>query len=82
MLDKDVRKTIMIIKSRMFEWNVMPFGLKNVTSIFFCTMAEVFKGWTNQFPKIFVDDVNIHNSDWNDHLDHLRLVFEILSLLT
>jgi hypothetical protein len=27
---------------------------------------------------MFVDDVNIHNSDWNDHLDHLRLVFQRL----
>jgi hypothetical protein len=39
-------------------------------------MAKVFKGWINQFLNIFVDDVNIHNSDWSDNLDHLRLVFE------
>jgi hypothetical protein len=53
----------MITKSKLFEWNVMPFGLKNATSIFSYTMAKVFKGWINQFLNIFVDDVNIHNSD-------------------
>jgi hypothetical protein len=41
-------------------------------------MAEIFKGWIDQFLKIFVDEVNIHGSDWSDHLDHLRLVFERL----
>ncbi len=25
-----------------------------------------------------MDDVNIHNNDWNDHLEHLRLVLEKL----
>jgi hypothetical protein len=34
--------------------------------------------WTNQFLIIFVDDVNIHNNDWNEHLEHLELVFERL----
>jgi hypothetical protein len=78
MLDEDVRKTIVITKSGLFEWNVMPFVLKNATKIFSCTMAKVFKGWINQFLKIFVDDINIHNSDWSDHLDHFRFVFEKL----
>jgi hypothetical protein len=26
----------------------------------------------------FVDDVNIHNNDWSEHLEHLMLVFERL----
>jgi hypothetical protein len=47
-------------------------------SFFSCTTLEVFKGWTNQFLKIFVDDVKIHSGDWSDHLDHLRLVFDRL----
>jgi hypothetical protein len=35
MLDEDICKTVMITKSRLFEWKVMPFGLKNVIGIFF-----------------------------------------------
>jgi hypothetical protein len=56
----------------------MPFRLKNATNTFSRTMVEVFKEQNDQFLKKFVDDVNVHNSDWSEHLEHLRLVFERL----
>jgi len=43
MVDEDVHKIIIITKTRFFEWNVMPFTLKNGTNTFFRTMLEVFK---------------------------------------
>jgi hypothetical protein len=78
MADEDIQKTTMIMKSKLFKWKVMPFGLKNVTRIFFQTMADVFKDWTDQFLKTFVDDDNVHNNDWKDHLNHLKVVFDKL----
>jgi hypothetical protein len=77
-VDEDVRKTVIITKTRFFEWNIMPFKLKNATNTFFNTMAKIFKKWSDQFLKFFVDDVNVHNSDWNERLEHLKLVFERL----
>jgi hypothetical protein len=53
----------------------MPFRLKNATRTFSRTKAEVFKDWTNQFLKVFVDDVNIHSQTWEEHLTHLEAVF-------
>jgi hypothetical protein len=38
----------------------------------------MFKDWINQFLKIFVDDVNVHNNDWKDHLNNLKMVFDKL----
>ncbi len=61
MAPDDVKKTVVITKSGLYEWNVMPFGLKNATSTFSQTMADIFKEWTNQFVKVFVDDINIHS---------------------
>jgi hypothetical protein len=35
MAHENMKKTIVIIKSSFYEWNVMPFRLKNATNIFF-----------------------------------------------
>jgi hypothetical protein len=37
---EDMKKTIVIIKSSFYEWNVMPFELKNATKFFLRTMVE------------------------------------------
>jgi predicted aspartyl protease len=71
MAPEDVGKTALITKSGLYEWNVMPFGLKNATSTFTRTMAEVFKDMGDSFLKIFVDDLNVHSIAWQDHLQHL-----------
>ncbi len=55
-----INKIVVITKLRLYEWSVMPFGLKNATSVFSQTMAKVFKDWINEFLKVFVDDVNIY----------------------
>ncbi len=64
MAPEDMGKTALITKSGLFEWTVMPFGLKNATSTFARTMLEVFRDMGNSFLKIFVDDLNIHNVEW------------------
>jgi hypothetical protein len=70
----DIKKTTVITKSGLNDWNVMLFGPKNIIGTFSRTMAEVFNNWTNQFLKVFVDDVNIHNQTWEKHLTHLKAI--------
>jgi len=53
----------------------MPFGLKNATSTFTRTMSTIFKELGDKFLKIFVDDLNIHNENWEEHLQHLDAFF-------
>jgi hypothetical protein len=55
MSPNDVKKIAVIIKFGFSDWIVMPFRLKNAIGTFSKTMAEVFKDWTNQFLKVFVD---------------------------
>jgi hypothetical protein len=64
MVPEDMGKIALITKSGLFEWTVMPFGLKNATNTFTRTMTEVFKDLGNSFLKIFVDDLNVHNEEW------------------
>jgi hypothetical protein len=70
----DIKKTAIIMKFGLYDWTMMPFGLKNATWTFSKTMVKVFKDWTNQFLKVFVDDVNIYNQTWEEHLTHLEAV--------
>ncbi len=74
MSPNDVKNTTIITKSDLYDWNVMSFGLNNAIGTFSRTMVEVFKDWTNQFLKVFVDDVNIHNQTWEEHLKDLKVV--------
>jgi hypothetical protein len=43
MSQDDVKKTTIITKFGLYDWNVMSFGLKNATGMFSRTMVEVFK---------------------------------------
>jgi hypothetical protein len=75
MAPEDVKKTTLITKTGLYDWIVMPFGLKNVTSTFTQTMSTVFKELGDKFLKIFVDDLNVHSENWVEHLQHLDVVF-------
>ncbi len=59
---EDVKKTTLIIKFRLYEWLVMPFGLKNATSTFSQTMTGIFANWIQKFLKVLVDDLNVHSA--------------------
>jgi hypothetical protein len=78
MAPEDMGKTALVTKSGMFEWTIMPFGLKNATSTFARTMTEVFRDLGNSFLKIFVDDLNVHSEEWQAHLQHLEAVLSRL----
>jgi hypothetical protein len=53
----------------------MPFGLKTTTIIFTKTMSETFKELGDKFLKVFINDLNVHNESWEEHLQHLDVVF-------
>jgi hypothetical protein len=78
MAPEDVKKTALITKTGLYDWNVMPFGLKNATSTFTITMSLVFKELGDKFLKVFVDDLNVHSECWEDHFRHLEAVFSKL----
>jgi hypothetical protein len=74
MAPEDMKKTTLITKTGLYDWTIMPFGLKNGTSTFTRTMLEVFKDLGSKFLKVFVDDLNVHNESWEEHLQHLGAV--------
>jgi hypothetical protein len=78
MAPENIKKTSLITKTGLYDWIVMPFGLKNATSTFTRTMSLVFKELGDKFLKVFVDDLNVHSESWEDHLRHLEAVLSKL----
>ncbi len=78
MAAEDIKKTALITKTGLYDWMVMPFGLKNATSTFTRTMSKVFKDLGSKFLKVFIDDLNVHSESWGEHLQHLNAVLSKL----
>lgn len=59
-----------------YEFNVLPFGLKNAPASFQKMIQHVLAGYVGQFCMAYLDDIVIFSEDLNQHLEHLRQVFE------
>ena len=62
-----------------YQFRVMPFGLKNASSTFQrFMMHEVLVGYVRNFSTAYLDDIIIFSRSWDEHLEHLTMVFERL----
>lgn len=64
-----------------YRFKVMPFGLKNATGTFQTLMSRtVLHGLINECCRVYLDDIIIYSKNREEHLGHLDLVLERLSL--
>jgi len=75
---EDRHKTAFIVDDGIYEFNVMPFGLTNAPATFQRMMNRVFNKIIGNFVVVYLDDLNIYSRNFNEHLIHLREVFERL----
>ena len=68
-------KTAFATQSGLYQFTVMPFGLKGAPATFQCLMDTVLQGLDN-FAAAYLDDVIIHSNSWSDHISHLQQVFD------
>jgi len=61
-----------------FEFVVMPFGLSTAPGIFQASMEDILRPVLNKHTKIFIDDIGVSSETFEEHMEHLNEVFELL----
>jgi hypothetical protein len=78
MVEKDEEKTAFKTHHGHFQFRVMPFGLTNAPATFQCIMNLLFAGYIRKFVLVFMDDILIYSKSMEEHMQHLKIVFQIL----
>nr|GEX48485.1 putative reverse transcriptase domain-containing protein [Tanacetum cinerariifolium] len=74
--DEDIPKTAFRTRYGHYEFQVMPFGLINVPSVFMDLMNRVCKPYLDKFMIVFIDDILIYSRNKKEHANHLRQLID------
>jgi len=56
----------------------MPFGLTNAPATFCTLMNDIFRKWLDDFVVVYIDDILVYNNSMEEHVEHLRKMFQRL----
>jgi len=56
----------------------MPFGLYNAPATFQWLMDQVLRKYLRKFILVYLDDIIIYSKTYEEHKEHIRLVFKAL----
>jgi hypothetical protein len=74
----DEEKIAYRIRYGSYEFLVMPFGLTNAPATFCTFMNNIFRKWLDDFVDVYIDDILVYNNIMEEHVEHLRKVFQRL----
>lgn len=78
---EDKAKTAFITPWGKFEWNVMPFGLKNAPAIFQRALHQLLlRHKLDQFVVNYMDDLLIFSKGLDQHMEHIETVLKTFAL--
>ena len=70
-------KTAFVTPFGKYEFNMVPFGLAQAPTYFQVLISKVLKG-LHSFAMAYLDDIIIFSNDEEEHLEHLRIIFQHL----
>ena len=74
----DVKKTTFITSHELYNYDVMPFGLKNKGATYQRSVIEIFQLLLGNTMEAYIDDMLMKSKDCFDHTQHLQEAFELL----
>ena len=75
MAEEDQHKTAFRCHLGLWEFRNMPFGLRNSPATYQRLMSHILSGYTGKFCHVFIDDIICFSTTFEEHLEHLRLIF-------
>ena len=72
----DKQKTAFSTTQGNFEFNMMPFGLTNAPPTFQCLMEYVLAGLSGARCLVYLDDIIVFSTPFEEHLQRLVSVFD------
>ena len=76
LVEQDREKTAFCVPEGLFEFKVLPFGLNNAPATFQRLMDLLLSGLKCNTCLVYLDDVIIFGHTFEEHLFHLKEVFE------
>ena len=78
--EEDRQKTAFITKYGLYEYSVMPYGLCNGPSTFQRCIELIFRGIQWEYLLVYLDDIIVIATDFDEHIQRLDEVFRRISL--
>nr|GEU40548.1 putative reverse transcriptase domain-containing protein [Tanacetum cinerariifolium] len=77
--DEDIPKMEFRTRYGHYEFQVMPFRLTNALAVLMDLMNRVCKPYSDKFVIIFIDDILIYSKRNEEHVEHIKLILELLT---
>ena len=74
---EDKEKTAFVTPKGLFQFSRMPFGLHGVAATFQRLMDKILSP-VKDFAGAYIDDILIYSKNWEEHLEHLEKVLQVL----